>query len=197
MKAVGVVLAEHGPTELSVSNVARAAGVDKALIYRYFESFEGLVGAYAQDELYWPTEQDVAPDVEALLELPFEQRVVVIFRRYAAALRSRPETLAILAGELAMRGPFQGVLEARREAFGLALFKFAVGAPPGLDVPALVTVMTGAIHYLLIRARQVRWFNGIEVNTEAGWQRIDDAIALSLVAAVTQSRAGAPDSEAR
>lgn len=189
MKAVGAVLAEQGPNGLSASNVARAAGVDKALIYRYFESFEGLIGAYAQDELYWPTEQDVAPDAEVLLALPFEQRVVQIFRRYAVALRSRPETLAILAGELATRGPFQGVLEGRREAFGLALFKFAQGAPSGLDVPALVTVLTGAIHYLLIRARQVRWFNGIELNTDAGWQRIEDAIGLCVLAAVAQARA--------
>lgn len=187
MKAVGAVLGDQGPAGLSASNIARAAGVDKALIYRYFESFEGLIAAYAQDELYWPTEQDVVPDADELLAQPFEQRVVQIFRRYAAALRSRPETLAILAGELSARGPFQGVLEARREAFGLALFKFGQGAPPGLDVPALVTVLTGAIHYLLIRARQVRWFNGIELNTDGGWQRIEDAISLCVVAAVARA----------
>jgi AcrR family transcriptional regulator len=188
VKAVGVVLAEQGPAGLGASNVARAAGVDKALIYRYYESFEGLIDAYARDELYWPTEADVAPDEAVLLTLPFEQRVVRIFARYATALRSRPETLAILAGELAERGSFQGVLEARREAFGLALMKFGHDAPPGLDVPALVTVLTGAIHYLLIRSRQVRWFNGIEINTDAGWHRVEAAISLCVLAAVAHAR---------
>lgn len=188
VKAVGAVLATQGSAGLGASNVARSAGVDKALIYRYYDSFEGLIEAYARDALYWPTEQDVAPDKAALLALPFEQRVVEVFRRYAQALRSRPETLAILAGELAERGPFQGVLEARREAFGLALLQFATDAPPNLDVPALVTVLTGSIHYLLIRARQVRWFNGIELNTTAGWQRIEDAISLCVTSAVASTR---------
>ena len=193
--AVGRVLAEQGAAALSASNVARAAGVDKALIYRYFESFEGLIEAYARDAMYWPTEQDVAPDAEALLAMPFDARVALIFRRYAEALRARPETLAILAGELSERGPFQGVLEARREAFGMALFKFAPDPPPGLDVTALATVLTASIHYLLIRSRQVRLFNGIEINTDAGWQRIEAAIGLCVVAAV--AHATPPEGTAR
>ncbi len=76
-----MVLAEQGPAELTASNIARAAGVDKALIYRYFDSFEGLIDAYAKDALYWPTEQDITPDEPALMALPFEARVIVIFRR--------------------------------------------------------------------------------------------------------------------
>lgn len=188
VKAVGHVLATQGPGALGASQVARAAGVDKALIYRYFESFEGLIAAYSQDALYWPTAEDLVYDEARLLALPLEVRVVEIFRRYATALRNRPETLAILAGELAERGPFQGVLEARREAFGLALFKFGYDAPPGVDMAALVTLLTGAIHYLLIRARQVRWFNGVELNTDAGWQRIEQAIAVSVEGAIAMAR---------
>lgn len=188
MAAVGHILAEEGAAALSASSVARRVGVDKALIYRYFESFEGLIEAYARDGLYWPNAEDIVPDAAVLLALPFSERVALILRRYAAALRARPETLSILAGELAERGPFQGVLEARRERFGQALFEYAHDAPAGLDVPALVTVLTGSIHYLLIRARQVRVFNGIPIHSDAGWQRLDAAIATMVVSVVDQAQ---------
>jgi AcrR family transcriptional regulator len=191
--AVGQLLAEQGPAALNASNVARAVGVDKALIYRYFGSFDGLIEAYARDGLYWPTPQDIVPDELELLALPFDARLVTILIRYVAALRARPETLAILAGELAERGPFQRVLENRREEFGLALFRFGHDAPPGLDLPALVTVLIGSIHYLLIRARQVSYFNGVQLNSDAGWQRIEAALALCLTSTVQLAAARAGD----
>lgn len=176
IEAVSRVLVEQGAKALSPSNVASQAAVDKALIYRYFGSFEGLVEAFTRNALYWPTPEEIVPDRAALLALPFRERFATILLRYARALRARPDTLAILASELAERGKFQSSLEGRREAFGQALAEFGQDAPDGYDVPAAVTLLTGAIHYLLIRGRQVAIFNGIPIGTDAGWQRLEDMI---------------------
>lgn len=162
--------------------------MDKALVYRYFGSFDGLLGAYVQDSIYWPTPADVAGDPDVLLRMPFGTRLATVLRRYAAALRARPDTLAILAAELSDRAAFPAVfhaaLEERREAFGRELFKLAHDAPAGIDVHALATLMTGSIHYLLIRARQVALFNGIPLATDEGWARIEETIERTVVSAV-------------
>jgi AcrR family transcriptional regulator len=190
IEAVGAVLAaEDGP--LSLSSVARHAGVDKALVYRYFGSFEGLLDAYVKDSTYWPAAADVAFDPDALRALPLGVRFVTVLQRYARALRARPETLAILAAELSGRAAFPRVfqlaLEARREAFGRELFELSLDAPPGLDVAALASVATGSLHYLLIRARQVELFNGIPLAKDEGWARIEAALEAAVLGAVADS----------
>ncbi len=41
--AVGKILAERGFQNIGVNAIAKEAGVDKVLIYRYFDSLEGLL----------------------------------------------------------------------------------------------------------------------------------------------------------
>ena len=48
IQAVGRVIAQVGFQSLGVNQVAREAGVDKKLIYRYFGGLRGLVAAYGQ-----------------------------------------------------------------------------------------------------------------------------------------------------
>lgn len=188
IEAVGAVLATEGVAGVALSTVARRAGVDKALVYRYFGTFDHLIEAYVEHSIHWPSPEEITPDREALLALPFATRFTTVLRRYAHALRARPATLAILGAELGAPSDLghviQKALEARRERFGLELLKLAHDAPPGLDVPALVTFAAGAVHYLLIRARAVEHFNGIAIGTSAGWERIEAALDAAIEGAV-------------
>jgi hypothetical protein len=73
-------------------------------------------------------------------------------------------------------------LEEVRERFGLAAAR-ALAAPGelgGADADAIGAVIAGAIHYLLIRARKVRLYSGIDLGSDAGWARIEGAIAALL-----------------
>jgi hypothetical protein len=47
--------------------------------------------------------------------------------------------------------------------------------PSGVDVAALAGLFSGAVHYLLLRARKIRLFNGIDLHTEEGWLRLEAA----------------------
>lgn len=181
-EAVGQVLLTRGASALTPSAVAAHAGVDKALIYRYFGDFESLLSQYAKTPGYWPSVDEIVPDREALLRLPFLERVLLVMQRYAEALRRRPETIAVLAAELADREAVHPALINVREEFGLALLQLAHDAPAEVDAAALATLLTGAIHYLLIRARQVKAFNGIDLASDAGWQRVSGALRVMLIA---------------
>jgi AcrR family transcriptional regulator len=48
LDAVGALLAEAGFSALGVNALARRAGVNKSLIYRYYGGMDGLLRAYAE-----------------------------------------------------------------------------------------------------------------------------------------------------
>jgi AcrR family transcriptional regulator len=165
---------------LGVNAVAKAADVDKVLVYRYFGDLEGLLQAYAKSERFWPHPAELLHDRDALMAMPFVERFCLLFKRYAAALRERPATLAIMASEVVSRAPWHAPIETAREEFGRAMFELAHDAPAHFDVAAISSVASSAIHYLLLRARHIEVFNGIALRTEAGFSRIELAIESML-----------------
>jgi len=66
VRAVGRVIDRDGMGKLGVNAVAREAGVDKALIYRYFDGLPGLLRAFGESADFWPT-------VEEVLDGPLER----------------------------------------------------------------------------------------------------------------------------
>lgn len=178
--AVGDVLAEKGFGKIGVNAVARQAGVDKVLIYRYFEDLNGLMDAYAASSEFWPSALELLGEGEAydeLLARPFAEMFAEVFRRYANALRSRPLTLEILSWETIERNALTIAMEDVRENMGLELMALlAETDPPPGDWQAIANIFSGAIHYLAIRSRKVSTFTGMTINDDQGWNRLIDSI---------------------
>ena len=80
VNAVGTVLSESGFSGLGVNAVAKAAGVDKVLIYRYFGSFDALCLAFAQSSDFWPSIEELIPNKQEFLTLDLDQRLVLVFK---------------------------------------------------------------------------------------------------------------------
>jgi AcrR family transcriptional regulator len=180
--AVGAILARDGFRGVGVNAVAHEAGADKALIYRYFGGLPDLLEAYAESESFWPSVDEMAGgSLASLAELPIVERWERALDAYFTELRKRPTTLEILAWEIVERNEVTARLERVREERGLELMKvLADGAPAGLDVPAVAALFASSTHYLLLRARQIRIFNGIDLRTDKGWARLR-AASLSMV----------------
>jgi AcrR family transcriptional regulator len=180
VKAVGEVLAERGFAKLGVNAVARQAGVDKVLIYRYFDDLDGLMQAYARSSDFWPSSIELLGDAEAreqLKTIPFAKAFAMVFRRYANALRSRPLTLEILSWETIERNALTIALEEVREAAALELMAFLSETnPPSADWQAIANIFSGAIHYLAIRSRKITVFSGMNIADDEGWERLITSI---------------------
>jgi AcrR family transcriptional regulator len=180
--AVGAILARDGFLRLGVNAIAAEARADKALIYRYFGGLPELLEAYAEDASFWPTTAELAGgSLEDLARLPLVARWERTLSNYVAELRRRPLTLEILAWEVVERNEVTARLEDVRERRGLELMKALVhDAPRGVDVPAVASIFASSVHYLLLRARRIRVFNGIDLRTDEGWARLE-AAARSMV----------------
>jgi AcrR family transcriptional regulator len=186
--AVGAILARDGFLRLGVNAIAQEARADKALIYRYFGGLPGLLEAFAESASFWPTVEEMAGgSLEALAAMPLVDRWAHALSSYIHELRRRPATQEILAWELVERSEVTARLEEVRERRGLQLMKvLAHDAPRGVDVVAVSALFASSVHYLVVRARQIRVFNSIDLRTEDGWSRLR-AAAMSMVLGALQA----------
>lgn len=173
--AVGTVLAREGFAAVGVNAIAREAGVDKVLIYRYFGGLPELLQAWGASDRFWPRVQDLlGDDPAALLALPEGERWARFFEHFIDGLRERPLTLEILAAEVLERNALTAILEAEREAWGDEAARLLAGPALGErpELRTLTLMLVAGVQYLLLRSRRIRIFGGLDIQTDAGWDRI-------------------------
>jgi AcrR family transcriptional regulator len=180
LSAVGELLAEQGFRALGVNALARRAGADKALIYRYFGGLPELLAAYAEEgDFWWKVEDLVGAHLRPPAHDTLAGWIALVFRRHVAALKARPETLEIMAWETIERNELTAALAAVRETRSLAVMKALTDRfpiPPDFDVAAFGALFGAATNYLLIRGRGVRVFQGVDLGKPSGWERLFNTI---------------------
>jgi AcrR family transcriptional regulator len=179
LAAVGEVLVRDGFGGIGVNAIARQAGVDKVLIYRYFGGLPELLRAWGASGRFWPRVSDLlGSDPGALLELPAEERYARFFEHFIDSLRERPLTLAVLAAEVSERNELTAILEAEREAWGEEAARVLGGAEfaarPWLSGVTLMLV--AGVQHLLLRSRRIRVFGGVDLHTDEGWSALKASI---------------------
>lgn len=193
INALGEILAEKGFANVGINAIARQAGVDKVLIYRYFDGLDGLMLAYAKEGGFWPSLEELLGSQEqqaALLQLSLDQQFNIVIERYAHAICSRPLTLEILAWEMIERNSLTITLEEVRESTGLALLemlndsRLAQGSQSPIDFQHVSAIFSAAIHYLALRARKIKYFNGIDLSSDDEWQGLIKTMQALVSSAV-------------
>ncbi len=180
--AVGRVLARDGFGGLGISAVAREAGVDKVLIYRYFGGLPELLRSYGETNDVWPSLEEFAGgDLDGLRALDPAPRLAEVLKHYGRELRARPVTLEILAWELIERNELTEVLNERRVAVSdeMATALGATAAPEDGDAPDVQAIyaLLGAGQLLLaLWARRRETYGGVGIQSEADLERIDAAL---------------------
>ncbi|AQR60345.1 hypothetical protein BZG35_00745 [Brevundimonas sp. LM2] len=176
------LLLRDGWTSLNVNTLAAEAGVDRKLVYRYFDGVEGVVEALAGRLDLWLGETLAArPPVAAPTYRAFARELLLA---YLDALRSRPLILRLVAWELSQDTPLLRRLEAARSA---VMQRWTVSRRPDLalpphgDVVALNVVLLAAVQHLALAASIRGGFAGVVLD-DAGWRRIETAIDHMLAA---------------
>ncbi len=120
LDAVGRLIVRDGLAAVGINALAREAGCDKVLIYRYFDDLEGVYAAFAARGEFWWSLSDLIGGIDPL-RVSLADALKLILRRHAAGIRKRPVTLAVLGAELVERTPLVVALETVREKRSLEL----------------------------------------------------------------------------
>ena len=99
--AVVAHLSEKGCEELGVNTIAKRAGADKVLIYRYFSNFEGLLETVAQEIEWLPEAATCLPNSE---REPLEA-LRDILQTLRQTFAERPASQALLNWRKAVQNP--------------------------------------------------------------------------------------------
>ena len=171
------VLAESGFQGFGVNAVARRADCDKQLIYRYFGGLEGLVEAIGSQLATW-LEDSLAEPGEAppATYADLAERLIL---RFLDALRANPLVQKIAAWEVADPSPLVACLTMAR---GMAMVRWIarmrgdLTPPAALDAPALNVVLIAAVQQLVLSGASSGMFSGVDLRTDADWDRIRTAV---------------------
>jgi len=178
LDAVGRMIVRDGLAAVGVNALAREAGCDKVLIYRYFGDLEGVYAAFADRSDFWWTLEELTHGVDPA-RISAADAIKLLLRRSAEAIRARPMTLAVLAAETVERTPLVVALESVREKRALELARWAEERfmlPEAIDIAAIATIVGVGLNYLAVRARKIKVMSGIAIKTDKDWERIFAAV---------------------
>ncbi len=156
LDAVQSILLEQGFPQIGVNAIARRAGCDKVLIYRYFGGFDGLLQRFADEhDLWWTVDEIMRENMDEISQLSLSQLLDRLLKRHIKALQQRPLTQEIMAWELSASNPLTQALHRIRSEQGMLLVKKLRlhFNQPGIDIGGILGIFGSAINHLIIRTR--------------------------------------------
>ncbi len=169
LDAVGSILLEQGFPTVGINAIARQAGCDKVLIYRYFGGLDELLLAFAETTtLWWDVDEIITESAAECASITLPDYLSILLDRYVAALESRPLALEIMAWEMSAQNNLTNALARTRGERGMQLVKRirAYYSQPNIDIGGILGVFGAAINYLVIRARK----QSRQYKTEEWWR---------------------------
>jgi AcrR family transcriptional regulator len=184
LDAARTVLVEKGFGGWGINGIARAAGCDKQLIYRYYGGLDGLAEALGTQ---------IAQETEAALTaLPVPEvdsygtLIAALIDAQLHVLRSHPVMQRIIAWELSEANALtRAFAEARSRALmaWFAQVKRDFTAPPDVDAPAINAVMIAAVQQMVLSSASIGGFAGMPLAEPADWERLRATIRGLVMAA--------------
>jgi AcrR family transcriptional regulator len=189
LAAAEAILVEQGPSGFGVNVVARAAGVDKQLIYRYFGGLDGLLGALGERLAQWWQDQLLATAPASPPET-YGNLIEMLAHRLVQIFRSEPLALRCVLWELTDgSGPVAALTAARARALAawMARTRGDLRPPDDVDAPAVNALIVSGISYLVLASRTSPDVIGLATQDEATWTRIEAAVRVLVQGAYRQT----------
>lgn len=174
---VGRMIAENGFEKIGINAVATQSGVSKILIYRYFGSVEGLMAAYIRQHDFW---------INFPLELPCREELPLFVKRMfqgqVEQLRNNATLRRLYRWELSCNNDMIAQLREQREKIGLNLVEkvSALTGYPPKEIAVVASVLSASITYLVMLEDFCPIYNGIPLNSDAGWEQINEGIEMLI-----------------
>jgi AcrR family transcriptional regulator len=177
--AVGRQLARAGFRDLGVNSIAKEAGIDKVLIYRYFGGLPELLTAYAREGDYWPTSAELISDPTTVKAESVADWLVYILTKVQMAIRQRPITQEILRWEIIDHNELTKEFAAIRTRVAMECLNFInqqYPFPPELDTLALSTIILSSVVYITLRTETNPYYLGMDFSDPKNWDRINKMV---------------------
>jgi AcrR family transcriptional regulator len=182
VEALEEVIAERGLEGVGVNRVAEKANVSKVLIYRYFGGMEGLLEYYVKMgklfPIFTPALLDqIRPLHESDIARIWYRQVIQTYRHFRTYKAARE----VLKASVIENDPIAETT-ARAQDEEMTRLVSQLSFVKGADAEAISAVILGAMNYLTIMAQNDRTMISIDLRSEEGWERIENAVKTIYIA---------------
>ena len=156
IRAVETLLLDIGFPSVGINAIAREAGCDKVLIYRYFDHLDGLLARVAENnDLWWSVDEIITENMDEISQLSMPQFLDLLLKRHIQSIQNRPLTQEIMAWEMSEHNALTRALSKIRTEQGMLLVKKLRQhyEQPAIDIGGILGIFGAAINYLIIRTR--------------------------------------------
>lgn len=164
IRAVGEIMKNEGYTGLGVNKIARQAGVNKKLIYRYFGSLNRLIEEYVVEKDYWLLASEELSSKVATQNCDLQESIINILENQLDYFYREKEMQQLILWEISDKSELMKSIARSREHFGekfLSLTdQYFEGS--GINFRALSAILSAGIYYLVMHA-PVTPYCGIDI----------------------------------
>jgi AcrR family transcriptional regulator len=178
LQAFERLVARDGLHRAGTNAVAREAGVDKVLVYRYFGGVPQLLSALASQHPLWPTfEEVIGTNALGAADLTAEEIAFRFLTGLVRELRKRPLSLAVLRAELVEKSPLTIELSRAREKWADDMLEYLESAGVSADsIAPIITILSAGLLHLLLSPALADAFGGVDLKHEDGWKKMDEVV---------------------
>lgn len=174
LRAVGDVIEQHGTEKVGVNLIARTAGVNKVLIYRYFDSVDGLMEQYVKSGEYTSTTStDYIDNIPPLSPEERGKALNSLMQTFMQDLRERKATRDLLRWEI---GTGKSMLSDARNLVASRILTKIGELPYYSDTNALVAFLSAGIYFMTISTDYREKMIDVDLQSDDGWKRIEKLI---------------------
>jgi len=193
------LVAVQGVEAVGVNALAKAAGCDKVLIYRYFGGVDGVLAALGAERMVWPRVEVEAGgsvderDGDTSLAETVQSAVLEEWAALAGgALILRAEAAEVRGGNALGRAV--AVQRSERHGEIITALRESHRIPPYVDLEALVELLSAALTLFALRAASgtgrtqrhpgadvqspAKGVHPLDPDTAEGWRRIEKTIGV-------------------
>ncbi len=177
LDAVGSIIASEGFEGIGINAVAQKAEVSKMLIYRYFGGLNELISSYLLQKDYW-----VNTNIDFRESSDIGKSLKRLFREQIRQMRGDITLRRLHRWELSTADQTVRLLRERRERNGCEQVK-AVGEltrSHNAEVASLASILSASISYLVLMEEQTAVYNGIDLQSDTGWEQVAQGIDLMI-----------------
>ena len=167
--AVGKILAEHGHHGLGVNKIALIAGINKKMIYWYFNSYNNLIKTYISGRDFWKpvferfksTKPPKQPSVPAYISDIFSEQFNTFY--------DNPELQKMILWQVSESNPLLREVSEEREAQAepIARLTDAHFKDSDINFRAVLALILGGIYYVIWHSKTNKSkVCGIDINEE-------------------------------
>ncbi|NLS19813.1 TetR/AcrR family transcriptional regulator [Rhizobium sp. P40RR-XXII] len=172
------LLAEEGFQNFGINAVARGAGCDKQLIYRYYGGLDGLVEAIGTDLGSWVKDR-IPDDTGGMFLLTYGDLMERLSLLFLDALRADPLMRRIVAWEVSESSEqVRRLSEARSKALAgwIERMRGSLVPPKGVDAQAVNAMIFAAIQHIVLASAVSDQCAGLALKNGKDWEKAATAL---------------------